>query len=428
MGRYKFKTVKGIVDSQLCLGCGACAYICPQEKIDLVEVVSEGHRPRLPNEDCAGCRDCLDVCPAFDNDHRHLLDRPGLILEVKSAYGPVLEVWEGHASDPEIRFMGSSGGLLTALSLFSIERERMHGVLHISADPQEPIRNRTSLSRTREALLAATGSRYSPASACDCLQLIENAPEPCLFVGQPSEITALRKAERLRPALHRNVALALSFFCAGSPAILGTRELLRAEGIDVDDVEEVRYRGIGWPGWFGVRRRGSPAFTPLRPYADSWGFLQRYRPMSVNLTPDGSGEEADISCGDPWYRPIGANEAGSSLILVRTEVGRQLLRKAREAGYVQIEPRDASVALQSQANLIRKRGAVWGRVLTLRLLGLPAPHLRGFSMFENWLRLSLLEKIQSTAGTARRVLRRRLLRLCGKRHAKGAPRIQNQVD
>jgi coenzyme F420 hydrogenase subunit beta len=105
-----------------------------------------------------------------------------------------------------------------------------------------------------------------------------------------------------------------------------------------------------------------------------------------------------------------------------------LLRKAREAGYVQIEPRDASVALQSQANLIRKRGAVWGRVLTLRLLGLPAPHLRGFSMFENWLRLSLLEKIQSTAGTARRVLRRRLLRLCGKRHAKGAPRIQNQVD
>jgi coenzyme F420 hydrogenase subunit beta len=410
MGLKDFDTVKGVVDWRMCLGCGACAYICPERKIELVDVLSHGVRPLVANEKCGRCRDCLKVCPAYENDHRPLLDGPGLIPDIKSACGPVLEIWEGHASDPQIRLMGSSGGLLTALSLFCLEREGMHGVLHIAGDPAEPIRNRTRLSRTREDLLAATGSRYAPASACDRLGLVEDASGPCVFIGQPSEVTALRKAEGLRPALARNVGLALSFFCAGSPSTQGTQELLRAEGIALDDVEEVRYRGQGWPGWFGVRRRNNPEFSPLQTYAQSWGFLQRFRPFSVNLTPDGSGEDADISCGDPWYRPIGSDEAGFSLVLVRTERGCGLLRRAREAGYVTLAPADVPKALNSQPNLIRKRGSIWGRLLALRLFGLPAPELRGFSLFENWMSLSLMEKAQSTLGTARRIVQRQLYR------------------
>jgi coenzyme F420 hydrogenase subunit beta len=73
---------------------------------------------------------------------------------------------------------------------------------------------------------------------------------------------------------------------------------------------------------------------------------------------------------------------------------------------VWLEPREASQALKSQANLIRKRGAVWGRVLALRSLGLPVPRLRGFSLFANWLRLPFVEKLQATLGTVRRIVQR----------------------
>jgi hypothetical protein len=52
---------------------------------------------------------------------------------------------------------------LTALGAYCVAALGMHGVLHIAQDPDDPIRNRTRLSRTREELLAATGSRYSPA-------------------------------------------------------------------------------------------------------------------------------------------------------------------------------------------------------------------------------------------------------------------------
>lgn len=408
--RKPFATVQGVVDWRLCLGCGACAPACPAGKIALVDVLDEGIRPRVDDESCGACSRCLEVCPAHENDHSALLGQPGLIEALKPAFGPVLEVWEGHAGDPEIRRKGSSGGVITALSLFALEHEAMGGVLHVAGDPDDPVRNRTRLSRTRDELLEATGSRYSPAAVCDGLDRVEASPEPCVVVGQPSEVTALRKSARQRPALAARVGLAISFFCAGSPATRGTLELLRDQGVDPHHVAGLRYRGLGWPGSFGYWRRDDERFVALLSYAASWGFLQRFRPFAVNLTPDGSGEDADVSCGDPWYRPVAPGEPGSSLILVRTPRGREIVRRAREAGYLQIEPADPRKALVSQANLIRKRGAIWGRVLALRLFGLPAPRLRGFSLLHNWLRLPLLEQAQSTLGTMRRIVQRRLWR------------------
>jgi len=402
----KIRTVKGIVDWRLCLGCGACAFICPERKIELVDVLEEGIRPLVTNEICGTCSACLQVCPAWENDHRPLQGRPGIISELVAGFGPVLEMWEGYATDPEIRHAGSSGGALTALALYCLEREGMYGVLHIGGDPDAPLSNMTRMSHSREELLRCTGSRYAPASACDRLEMIETAPAPCVFIGQPSEVTALRKAQALRPALKAKVGVALSFFCAGSPATQGTLELLRTAGIDSEEVEEVRYRGLGWPGMFAVRCRRDATLRPFFTYQKSWGFLQKYRPFSQHLIPDGCGEDADVACGDPWYQPPSGHEEGRSLILARTELGRRLVRAAAAAGYLQLKPASPAHLIQSQINLLRKRGAVWGRVLALKMLGLPAPRLRGFSLFENWLKLSFLEKVKSIFGTLRRIVQR----------------------
>jgi len=402
-----FTTIQQVVDWRLCLGCGVCAYICPKNSIQLIDFVDEGIRPVLKADDCGSCRLCLAVCTAHENDPTSINSRPGLMKDLQSTCGPVMEVWEGHAADPEVRLAGSSGGLITALSLYCIEREAMHGVLHIGQDADDPLRNKTTLSRNRPDLMEKTGSRYAPASACDSLGLIENAPHPCVFVGQPTEITGLRKAQALRPSLDAKVGLAISFFCAGSPARKGTTDLLNSAGIAPTSVKSLRYRGNGWPGMFTVAIKGQSEPIRLMSYQESWAFVQAYRPFSTHLCPDGSGEDADISCGDPWYRPVVDGEPGSSLVVVRTETGRRILRGALAAGYVELQPAPAWKLIESQKNLFDKRSAVWGRIATLRAFGLPAPKLKGFSLFRNWLRLSLEDKLRSTFGTARRIIQRR---------------------
>jgi len=402
----RFNHVGDVAAWRLCLGCGACASVCPEKKIRLVDQLDEGVRPVVDSGHCRECTDCLQVCPSVENDHTRINARKGVIPELTPTFGPVLEIWEGHAGDPAIRLAGSSGGLITALSLFCLEQERMHGVLHIGMDPSEPTRNRTTLSRTRDELMSATGSRYAPASACDHLELMENAPAPCVFVGQPSEVTALRKAQHLRPRLAGQTGLAISFFCAGSPARKGLLELLKGRGVRPAEVQSVRYRGNGWPGVFSVRIKGQvqPAFEMT--YKESWGFVQAYRPFSTHLCPDGSGEDADISCGDPWYREVKPGEPGSSMVLVRTERGREILQRAIAAGYVALTRAETWKLVASQKNLIAKRGAVGARVAVLRLLGLPAPRLRGFSLWKNWRALSWQGKLRSTVGTVRRVISR----------------------
>ena len=403
----RISSVRQVVASRLCLGCGACAYVCPEQKIRLVDFVEEGVRPVIETDHCAHCTDCLQVCPGFENDHTEINRQPGVMPELTEYCGPVLEIWEGHATDEEIRFAGSSGGAISALALYCLEKEAMHGVLHIGMNPCDAMRNETKLSRNRAELLANTGSRYAPASACDGLHRIETAPARCVFIGQPSEVTALCKAEKMRPALREKVGLTISFFCAGAPARKGTLELIRKLGLDPAQVEDLRYRGNGWPGMFAVRLKGESKPARQITYAESWGFVQAFRPLSTHLCPDGSGEDADISCGDPWYREVKEGERGSSLVIVRTERGRRILREAMAAGYLSLTPASAQKLLDSQRNLMAKRGAIGGRIAMMKAMGLAVPRLRGFSLFKNWWRLSFDEKLRSTLGTIRRSLQRR---------------------
>ncbi|MCD4754248.1 MAG: Coenzyme F420 hydrogenase/dehydrogenase, beta subunit C-terminal domain [Deltaproteobacteria bacterium] len=145
-------------------------------------------------------------------------------------------------------------------------------------------------------------------------------------------------------------------------------------------------------------------------YAESWGFLNKYRPYRCYLCPDGTSEFADISCGDPWYRETKEDASGYSLVLVRTEKGRKILNGAIESEYVSLKPTDPKILEKSQKNLLLKRGAIWGRLLTMKAFGIPTPHYKGFSLFKNWLTIPLMDKVRSIFGTARRIIQRKYYR------------------
>jgi len=414
----RIRKLSEVVDWRLCVGCGVCAYVCPHDTVVLWDFATEGIRPVLDESHCGECRECVDGCPAVQCDFRAAADAVPQVLAQKVAstdslnteWGPVLEIWEGHATDPEIRFMGSSGGVLTAIGTFCIQTAGMHGVLHIAQDPKDPIRNRTRLSRSRQELVAATGSRYAPASVCDGLALVEHAPGPCAIIGKPAEIAALRKAQKHRPELAAKVGVALSFFCAESPSTAGTIALLAKMGVKPETLAGLRYRGRGWPGHFAPLRRGETEPRKKMTYRDSWSFLQAYRPWSVHLWPDATGEMADISCGDPWYRDPDGENLGFSIVVVRTVRGREILKGAMEAGYLALESAEPWKLAKSQPTLIDRKRAIWGRLLAMRLFGLPVPKFLGADLFRCWLDLPAKEKLRSVLGTARRILKRKFYR------------------
>jgi len=345
------------------------------------------------------------VCPGIEIAHQSSHNK--IIAELNQSWGPVLEVWEGYATDPEIRYKGSSGGVATALALYCLEKKEASGVLHIGTHPEAPLQNIAVFSKSREELLACTGSRYSPAAPCERIDWIQEGSDSCVFIGKPCDVVALRKSQVQNEQLNNKIHLAISIFCAGTPATEGTYNILNKLNLKTDQVDELRYRGCGWPGMTSVKIKGVNNQIKHLSYKESWGdILSKYTQFRCRLCPDSTGEFADISCGDPWYRKAEPDDKGWSLVLARTERGREILQKAIKEGYLKLERVDPVAVPRSQQALLARRRHLWGRLLVLRTMCVPIPQYTGFSLFKNWLELSTIEKLRSFGGTFRRLIMR----------------------
>lgn len=402
-----------MVACNLCTGCGACAGAYPG-LIRMVDDPVNGRRPVVaatPNGRAAA-RGAVALCAGADSDWT-TLDRTDAI---DADWGPVLAAWEGWAADTEIRHRGSSGGAVTALAAFALDSGLAGGVAHIAARTDDPRLNEAVISRDRAGLLRGAGSRYAQASPAETLGRIAADDHPIAFIGKPCDVASTHKAMRADKALADKIPLTIAIFCAGAPNLNATDRLLDRLGVPKDGtLVDLRYRGQGWPGlmqaeWLdgdGARHRSEGI-----PYAEGWGrILQAERRWRCRVCADHTGAFADISVGDPWHNPPEGNtDAGRSLIVARTPRGRAFVEAAIAAGVLLAEARGRDVIAAAQPNLKATHGAVWGRRIAMRAMGLAAPRDRGLALFAMWRGLSLRAKLQSVAGTWKRVIRERLWR------------------
>lgn len=404
MTQRRLSSIDSVVESHLCTGCGVCAYLEPN-RLQMVDIPAVGRRP-LPIVGVSGptTGSCVDACPgrALEHDAGRLDNAP-----LRGEWGPILALYECWATDEEVRFRGSSGGVTTALAAHAVDAGAAVGVLQIQASKSDPLRNETVLNRTYRDIANAAGSRYAPASPCERLDLVEAAEGPCVVIGKPCDIAATTRAAQNRPELKEKIAVTLGIFCAGTPSTRASEKVIEQLGIDPVDVTSVAYRGEGWPGEFRVATKDGRRASMS--YAQSWdGTLTKNRQWRCLICPDHTGEFADLSIGDPWYREVTAGEPGRSLVVVRTERGRELLESALAGGALAGTTIPLERLPQSQPSLEATRGAVWGRVVTLRLLGLRAPRFRHMPGLRLWWKLPWRGKLTSTIGTARRARARGL--------------------
>lgn len=407
----KIKTIEDVVNYQLCSGCGMCEALEPK-RYKMTDVENFGYRPEIINTQEVSTGDAFNVCPGHKLEHQYDRGNPQLEKELEDCWGPVYEVWEGYAADDNIRFKGSSGGAATALALFGIDEGYGKTVYHTGSDSQQPYKNESKKSMTKENLIKHAGSRYSPASPCAPLKDIHDEKDNVIFVGKPCDITAVSNWQKISKENQEKIAIKIGFFCAGAPSTNGNVELLKQNGVDdLDRIEKLKFRGEGWPGMWQIlfTDAQSNKKTVELTYKESWGFLQRFRQWRCYVCPDHSAEFADIAVGDPWYQKVESGAVGKSLIVVRTQKGLDYLRAAQEKGYVVLEKKDNNLLPLSQPNLIKARGDIWGRLLALRMFGAPVPKYTGFVFFKFWVSsLNIKAKISSIYGTMTRVGRKKL--------------------
>jgi coenzyme F420 hydrogenase subunit beta len=392
----------------LCTGCGACSYVSGNQ-ITMQDTATACRRPVTEQVPAEALTKAAAICPGYQQARTATLTTE-MQASLFADWGPILEVWEGYATDTNMRFRGSSGGGITALATYALEQRNFAGAVHVQARADVPLLNQTVFSRDRAGLIAGSGSRYAPASPCDGLGHIAQADQPCVLIGKPCDIRAAHLVAENDAALRKNLGLTMTMFCAGTPSFAGTRALLSALGVkDIATVKELRYRGQGWPGEMTALDAAGKVLGATS-YADGWGkILQKHRQWACRICTDHTGEYADISVGDPWYRPTEVGDPGRSLFLVRTQRGREMLQAAGAAGYLTLEQVAPDSLVKAQQHLLQTRAACWGRLFVWRRMVGLTPYTTGAQLGRAWWRhLSVREKLQSLYGTYKRIKSRRL--------------------
>lgn len=392
-----------VARGNLCAGCGACAALAPDAVTMALSppgyLRPHKHSALSAEQDAA----ITAVCPGLG-----LTQTPGARTD-DPLWGPVVRARTGHATDAELRYQGSSGGALSAVLVHLLGSGAVDAVVQITADPDNPVANRTILSRTPQEVFAAAGSRYAPSAPLAELDAYLDTTDSYVFVGKPCDVAALRAWARHDPRVDARFAYMLSFFCAGVPSQTGAHEILTALETTPTDVTAFRYRGNGWPGFATATLRDGTERKMT--YADSWGnILTNHLQMRCKICPDGTGGFADLVFADVWDAdadgfPVFTEGAGTSLILSRTETGEGLAQACAGAGGLHMADYDLAGLTKVQPGQTMRRSLVLARVLAMRLVGRPAPRYRGFHLWQNAKRAGLKTNLRNALGTVRRVLR-----------------------
>lgn len=395
------KILKKILRSDLCTGCGICSSLS-HGKVAM-DIESSGYlRPQQMEPLDKDEDDAIQaVCPGIS------LKRPVSNTQNHLIWGPYETARLGWSTDPKLRFHGSSGGALSAIANYLIESGTVEFVLNIGVSDERPLDNDVKISRTTEDIFKTAGSRYSPSAPLTDLSNYLDGDARFAIIAKPCDIAAVRKLAKLDPRVDKMIPVLLSFFCAGIPSRLGTLEILKALGVDEENITQFKYRGDGWPGKStAVTKSGK---TKSMSYSDSWGgILSKHIQFRCKICPDGSGAFADIVCADAWHSdekgyPIFEDVEGRSLVMARTRAGEAIVTAASEQNFIDVSDFDLKELTAMQPGQFRRSQALLARLLAFPFRARTIPSYRGFHMIQNARKAGLWNNVRNFLGTLRRI-------------------------
>lgn len=385
-----------IVDSGLCLGCGLCAAVTGR---NVMRMSREGfctpdYRGISPDEG----RAIVSICPSV-----RLRDPE----DNNSIWGPALQCFRAWASDPEIRFRASSGGLVSALSIYLLETHQIDAVLHVKST-DGLLKNELAVSRSRDEVLSGCSSRYAPSVVFDRIREIFDASEETFcFIGKPCDIAGLVYFEEAYPQYKGRVRFRIAIFCAGVPSANASKDAIRRLDYPSGTPVSLRYRGEGWPGRFTVRF--SDGETRSMSYGDSWGkILGKTLGLRCKICPDGTGALADISAGDAWETANGypdfTERDGVNFAIARSSSGLRMMEEAARGGYVVREEADINALERIQPFQYQRNLCSPWRILGVKVATGGRFDFGDYSSWRRMRKIPFLRGMKECIGTVRRCM------------------------
>ena len=320
----KSNNIQHIADNMLCTACGGCEAVCPVNSISINTNIAGYLIADVDAEKCISCGNCLIVCPSVK-------DNIAFDANTDMFHGEVICTYVGYATDEKIRRSSQSGGVVTALLTYLVEKKKIDGVIVNRFDTVSR-RPKVFYEEDVSKIIASSGSCYSQSSVVSEILRHQDKKTAAVLLGCQNE-----SMNHIRNSFPNYVLpkYFIGLICAGQHSGNYIDDLASRAGGFSQGISNFRFRDKSAGGW--------PGDTLIKSVNGKSKILDRS--IRQSLKPafevhrcmycfDQMNSYSDITVGDPWGLHEKMDKKGNTVILVRTQNGKELIESAMEDGVI----------------------------------------------------------------------------------------------
>lgn len=310
----EFLNSDDIIESGLCIGCGACCGICPYRKI------SKGKAVVL--FECTNNSDisqCDLFCPQTHNDYQNLWENFFGLNYEKSSIGHFKAIYKAKAGN-KFHELFKQRKTTTALNAFILDEKISQSVLTHKCD--ENLNTYPFLATQHKEIIQSVQISYITDSPIEFINI--NKPKNYSFTGLPCQCLALAKMKSLKQ-IETNFTLpeiTISLFCSWAFEPKDYKKYIEAnfpqKHLKTSKIHAKNNKDI--------------IFTDINDnhISKDLSEIKSIIKKGCSICNDLTGEFSDISVGD--YE----KDENFNILISRTDKGEKLIKQAQKKGYIQL--------------------------------------------------------------------------------------------
>lgn len=369
---YFSELKKNVIEAGICTHCGTCIGLFPN-KLECRETI-DGPLPAIKHAgDKISDKSLLDCCPALKLSYKKL-NRFVFGKKPKSfLVGNYIQGYIGHAKDESIRRKAASGGIITSVLVYLLEKKLIDGAVVLKQGIPKPWLAKPVIAKTKEEIISCSQSVYVPVMINTILPEIDKFKGNLAYVGLPDQVAAIRNLQKKKNAAAMKIKYIIGPYVGTAIYLEAIASYLRSNKVkSIKEIKTLKYRDGEWPGYLRIDTNDGRTFKSSKFYYNY--LIPFYITAGSLISVDFTNELTDISVGDAWNPKYEKKGQGFSVVLARTKQGHRILKEMEKKGLVSLEPEKYKNLVNMHGHMIdfKKRGA-FIRIRLRKLLGKKAP-------------------------------------------------------
>ena len=354
------KIISLVVESGLCIGCGACSYQCHKKNIAL-KINDDGFFEATTTDNCSDDCNCnsITVCPFNPQPEDIVKDEINISkLFLKNTkkenikIGSYNNIYTGFSK--KYRLTSSSGGIATYVLAYLLSKKLVSYIITVQESNIPGNYFEYKISSSIDDITTTSKTRYSPVTLENILQQIDQLDGNVAIVGVGCFIKSIRLLQHYNPKLKKKIYFLVGIICGGIKSTFFTEYLSSKLNTAINDISKPEYRIKDYNSSandysFGCfdKKNNKLKTIKMKTVGDMWG-TGLFKANACDFCDDVTTELADISIGDAWLKPYSNDGKGCNVIVTRSTIADQIIQNGINSHELEINELSEEIFISSQ--------------------------------------------------------------------------------